>query len=115
MAIDALDLAASIQPDVVVLVTGDSDFAYLAQKLRRRGIRAPVDARLSRQDAAAGASQALTVAEYLRDNDIVHAAMSAERNRIFMTRQGQLVVPVQYGKEIATGTLQSILKKAGLK
>ncbi|PYQ92900.1 MAG: hypothetical protein DMF96_31810 [Acidobacteria bacterium] len=32
-----------------------------------------------------------------------------------MTRQGQLVVPVQYGKEIATGTLQSILKKAGLK
>jgi len=32
-----------------------------------------------------------------------------------MTRQGQLVVPVQYRKEIATGTLQSILKKAGLK
>ncbi|PYR16129.1 MAG: hypothetical protein DMF94_29360 [Acidobacteria bacterium] len=24
-------------------------------------------------------------------------------------------MPVQYGKEIATGTLQSILKKAGLK
>ncbi len=44
MAIDALDLAASIQPDVVVLVTGDSDFAYLAQKLRRRGIRVEVAA-----------------------------------------------------------------------
>jgi uncharacterized LabA/DUF88 family protein len=42
MAIDALDLASSIQPDIVVLVTGDSDFAYLAQKLRRRGIRVEV-------------------------------------------------------------------------
>jgi predicted RNA binding protein YcfA (HicA-like mRNA interferase family) len=31
------------------------------------------------------------------------------------TKQGQLVVPIQCGKEIATGTLQNILKKAGLK
>ena len=28
-----------MQPDVVILVTGDADFAYLATKLRRRGIR----------------------------------------------------------------------------
>jgi len=27
------------KPDIVVLVTGDGDFAYLAGKLRRRGIR----------------------------------------------------------------------------
>lgn len=42
MAIDALELAAEIKPEVVVLVTGDADFAYLATKLRRRGIRVEV-------------------------------------------------------------------------
>jgi mRNA interferase HicA len=31
------------------------------------------------------------------------------------TKPGQLVIPMHAGKEIATGTLQSILKKAGLK
>jgi uncharacterized LabA/DUF88 family protein len=31
-----------MKPDIVVLVTGDSDFAYLAQKLRRRGMRVEV-------------------------------------------------------------------------
>ena len=42
MAIDALDLSAEMQPEVVILVTGDADFAYLATKLRRRGIRVEV-------------------------------------------------------------------------
>jgi len=42
MAIDTLDLVESTRPDVVVMVTGDSDFAYLAEKLRRRGIRVEV-------------------------------------------------------------------------
>jgi uncharacterized LabA/DUF88 family protein len=42
MAIDALELSTDIQPDVVILVTGDADFAYLATKLRRRGIRVEV-------------------------------------------------------------------------
>ena len=42
MAIDALELADEMQPDVVVLVTGDADFAHLATKLRRRGIRVEV-------------------------------------------------------------------------
>jgi len=42
MAIDALELAVEIQPEVVILVTGDADFAYLATKLRRRGIRVEV-------------------------------------------------------------------------
>jgi uncharacterized LabA/DUF88 family protein len=42
MAIDALELSAEIQPDTVILVTGDADFAYLATKLRRRGIRVEV-------------------------------------------------------------------------
>ncbi|WP_339382190.1 NYN domain-containing protein [Aetokthonos hydrillicola] len=42
MAIDAIQLALEVKPDIVVLVTGDSDFAYLAEKLRRRGIRVEV-------------------------------------------------------------------------
>ena len=42
MAIDALELSGQIHPDVVVLVTGDADFAYLALQLRRRGIRVEV-------------------------------------------------------------------------
>lgn len=44
MAIDSMDLAAQIRPDVVVLVTGDADFAHLATSLRRRGIRVEVAA-----------------------------------------------------------------------
>ncbi len=42
MAIDALELSVEMQPDVVILVTGDADFAYLATKMRRRGIRVEV-------------------------------------------------------------------------
>lgn len=42
MAIDALELSVEMKPAVVILVTGDADFAYLATKLRRRGIRVEV-------------------------------------------------------------------------
>src|SRR4051794_5345326 len=42
MAIDALELSLAMRPDVVILVTGDADFAYLATKLRRHGIRVEV-------------------------------------------------------------------------
>src|SRR5256714_13069015 len=42
MAIDALELSVEMHPDVVILVTGDADFAYLAIKLRRHGIRVEV-------------------------------------------------------------------------
>jgi uncharacterized LabA/DUF88 family protein len=42
MAIDAVELSVEMQPDVVILVTGDADFAYLALQLRRRGIRVEV-------------------------------------------------------------------------
>ena len=44
MAIDAMELAQVMAPDIVVLVTGDADFAYLAVQLRRRGIRVEVAA-----------------------------------------------------------------------
>jgi uncharacterized LabA/DUF88 family protein len=42
MAIDAVDLALRVKPDVVVLVTGDGDFAHLALTIRRQGIRVEV-------------------------------------------------------------------------
>lgn len=42
MAIDAVELSVGVQPEVVVLVTGDADFAHLALQLRRRGIRVEV-------------------------------------------------------------------------
>jgi uncharacterized protein (TIGR00288 family) len=42
MAIDAVELTVEMRPDVVVLVTGDADFAHLALQLRRRGIRVEV-------------------------------------------------------------------------
>jgi uncharacterized LabA/DUF88 family protein len=44
MAIDAVELSVEMKPDVVVLVTGDADFAHLALQLRRRGIRIEVAA-----------------------------------------------------------------------
>jgi uncharacterized LabA/DUF88 family protein len=42
MAIDAIELSVEMRPDLVILVTGDADFAYLAIKLRRHGIRVEV-------------------------------------------------------------------------
>jgi uncharacterized LabA/DUF88 family protein len=44
MAIDAVELSVDMRPEVVVLVTGDADFAHLALQLRRRGIRVEVAA-----------------------------------------------------------------------
>jgi uncharacterized LabA/DUF88 family protein len=42
MAIDAVELSTAMLPDVVIMVTGDADFAHLALLLRRRGIRVEV-------------------------------------------------------------------------
>src|SRR5438128_1855525 len=42
MAIAALELSIGMRPDVGIGVTGDADFAYLATKLRRHGIRVEV-------------------------------------------------------------------------
>jgi uncharacterized LabA/DUF88 family protein len=39
-----MELCAEMRPDIVVLVTGDSDFAHLALQLRRKGIRVEVAA-----------------------------------------------------------------------
>ena len=75
MAIDLLDLVDTTKPDVVVMVTGDSDFAYLAEKLRRRGIRvevASVDQCVSQQLRAA-ASDFIDLREVLNEaEDLRH-------------------------------------------
>jgi uncharacterized LabA/DUF88 family protein len=42
MAVDAMEIALDVRPDTVMLVTGDGDFAFLACRLRRRGIRIEV-------------------------------------------------------------------------
>ena len=42
MALDAVELSMAMRPAVVILVTGDADFAYLALRLRRCGIRVEV-------------------------------------------------------------------------
>jgi uncharacterized LabA/DUF88 family protein len=57
MAIDAVELSSEIRPDVVVLVTGDADFAHLALQLRRRGIR--VEAASAAQALGAGLKTAV--------------------------------------------------------
>ena len=44
MGIDAMAVSTRIEPDIVVLVTGDADFAHLATELRRRGIKVQVAA-----------------------------------------------------------------------
>src|SRR4029077_19961603 len=42
MAIDALELSVALRAEVVIVVTGDADFAYPAPKLRRHGLRVEV-------------------------------------------------------------------------
>ncbi len=44
LGIDAIQLAVDMRPDIVVLVSGDNEFAFLATTLRRRGIRVEVAA-----------------------------------------------------------------------
>jgi uncharacterized LabA/DUF88 family protein len=44
MAIDAVELSVEMRPEIVVLVTGDAEFADLALQLGQRGIRVEVAA-----------------------------------------------------------------------
>lgn len=44
MTVDVLELCEAMKPEIVVMVTGDADFAPLAYHLRRQGIRVEVAA-----------------------------------------------------------------------
>src|SRR2546422_4314715 len=78
MAIDALELSIEMRPDIVILVTGDADFAYLAVKLRRHGIRVEV------------ASVAANLGNILRSaaNDVIDLAALFRTLEIMNTREG---------------------------
>src|ERR1700694_5084243 len=79
MAIDALELSAEIRPDVVILVTGDADFAYLAIKLRRHGIRvevACVAANLG-QTLRSAANEVIDLAQLFRTFEMMRVQDSA--------------------------------------
>lgn len=44
MATEAMELALELEPDTIILVSGNGDFGFVACKLRRRGIRVEVAA-----------------------------------------------------------------------
>ena len=90
MAIDALELSIEMRPDLVILVTGDADFAYLAIKLRRHGIRvevASVAANLGNTLRSA-ANDVIDLAPLLRTFEI-NAPDSASRPRAQQQRRSR--------------------------
>src|SRR5215468_6788194 len=96
MAIDALELSIEIRPDVVILVTGDADFAYLATKLRRHGIRvevASVTANLGNTLRSA-ANEVIDLAGLFRTFELKNAHDSG----IPVTRESQQSVSPRQGQ-----------------
>lgn len=75
MALDALEFAVEARPDIVVLVTGDSDFAHLAHKLRRRGVRVEVAAIATSlsNDLRAAANDVIDLRPLFNRFDALHA------------------------------------------
>ena len=95
MAIDALELSLEMRPDVVILVTGDADFAYLAIKLRRHGIRVEV------------ASVAANLGNILRSaaNDVIDLAP--------LFRTFEIMTPRDVGRARVGGQAATSLARAG--
>ena len=90
MAIDAVELSLEMRPDVVILVTGDADFAYLAIKLRRHGIRvevASVAANLG-QTLRSAANEVIDLAPLFRTFEIMKV-QDAPATALRPTRQQQ--------------------------
>lgn len=74
MAIDAVELSVTARPDVVVLVTGDSDFGHLAYTLRRRGIRVEVAAspQTLSSELRAAANEVIDLVPLFNDFAVLH-------------------------------------------
>jgi uncharacterized LabA/DUF88 family protein len=101
MAIDALELSIEMRPDVVILVTGDADFAYLAIKLRRHGIRVEV------------ASVAANLGNMLRSaaNDVIELAPLFRTFEIMNTREaGRARVGGQAARSLARARDERVTK-----
>src|SRR6202045_785576 len=90
MAIDALELSVEMQPDVVILVTGDTDFAYLAIKLRRRGIGGEVasDPQNLGNILRSAANEVIDLAPLFRTFEMIQASAPAPA-RVIPPRQNQ--------------------------
>jgi uncharacterized LabA/DUF88 family protein len=101
MAIDALELSIEMRHDVVILVTGDADFAYLAIKLRRHGIRVEV------------ASVAANLGNMLRSaaNDVIELAPLFRTFEIMNTREaGRARVGGQAARSLARARDERVTK-----
>ena len=79
MALDAVELTNAMKPDVVVLVTGDADFACLATKLRREGVRVEVASVAQNLGGVlkASANATIDLAPLFRTFDLMPVADSA--------------------------------------
>ncbi len=89
MAIDAVELSLEMRPDVVILVTGDADFAYLAIKLRRHGIRvevASVAANLG-QTLRSAANEVIDLAQLFRTFEMMKIQDSPQTTQRPMQQQ----------------------------
>jgi len=91
MAIDALELSLEMRPDVVILVTGDADFAYLAIKLRRHGIRVEVAsvAQNLGQTLKSAANEVIDLAPLFRTFDIMKLQEATPLTSSPPTQHGQ--------------------------
>lgn len=96
MAIDALELCVEMQPDVVILVTGDADFAYLATKLRRRGVR--VEVASAEQNLGhvlkASANSVIDLSGLFRTFELTPTP-SSQRRRVSVARVTAKPTPIQ--------------------
>src|SRR5438477_9700779 len=104
MAIDALELSMEMRPDLVILVTGDADFAYLATKLRRHGIR--VEVALAAQNRGSilrsAANDVIDLAPLLRTFEIMTVQDAAPQVPNRTPRQQQPRRPRPRFRPIAT-------------
>ena len=91
MAIDAVELSLEMRPDVVILVTGDADFAYLAIRLRRHGIRVEVAsvAQNLGQTLKSAANAVIDLAPLFRTFEMIKMQDAKSPTAPGPTRQGQ--------------------------
>src|SRR5437764_1274109 len=106
MAIDAVELSVEMRPDVVILVTGDADFAYLALHLRRRGIRVEVASVAPNlgSNLKAAANAVIDLAPLFRSFEIIDfAARAVARPNVHGSRRGAGRVRAKLGSESQSG------------
>ena len=91
MAIDAMELSVEMRPDVVIVVSGDADFAYLAIKLRRHGIRVEVAsvAQNLGQTLRSAANEVIDLAPLFRTFELMKEPVPAQALPLRQNQQQQ--------------------------